>query len=151
MSDIYSKQKRSKIMSKISGTETKPEVLVRKFLFVKGLRYRKNVSKLPGKPDIVLPKFRTVVFVNGCFWHSHKNCKAANLPQTRHEFWRDKIAANVERDKRNIEKLEQEGWEVIVVWQCDLKSKERRESRLIKLVEEIRNSPTGNKIGTLKN
>jgi DNA mismatch endonuclease (patch repair protein) len=138
MPDIYSKQKRSKIMAKISGKETKPEVLVRKFLFGNGLRYRKNVSNLPGKPDIVLPKYKTVIFVNGCFWHGHENCTAAKLPQTRHEFWRDKIAANVERDKRNIAQLEKEGWKIIVVWQCDLKSKERREKRLKNLLEEIK-------------
>lgn len=139
MTDIYSKQKRSNIMAKISGTETKPEVLVRKFLFVTGLRYRKNVSGLPGKPDIVLAKYKTVIFVNGCFWHGHEKCKAAKLPQTRREFWRDKISANVERDKRNIEKLEKEGWKVIVVWQCVLKLKESREIHLNKLLQDITN------------
>lgn len=143
MADIYSKQKRSKIMSKIAGKETKPEVLVRKFLFGKGLRYRKNVSSLPGKPDIVLPKYKTVIFVNGCFWHGHENCKAAKLPQTRHEFWKDKIGANVGRDKRNIGKLKEEKWKVVVVWQCDIKSKEKREKRLGQLLEEIKNSSLG--------
>lgn len=99
MTDIYSKNKRSKIMSKISGKETKYEILVRKFLFEKGFRYRKNDKRLPGRPDIVLPKYKTIIFVHGCFWHGHY-CKAAKLPETNKEFWENKINSNIERDKK---------------------------------------------------
>lgn len=91
-------------MSKIRGKETKPEILVRKFLFSKGFRYKLHDDKLPGKPDIVLPKYRTIIFVHGCFWHAHPGCKRAKLPETNVEFWKKKIMANVERDGRNIEK-----------------------------------------------
>ncbi len=125
-------------MAKIFGKETKPEITVRKFLFGKGFRYRKNVSDLPGKPDIVLPKYNTTIFVNGCFWHGHQGCKAAKLPRTRHEFWKEKIGANVERDTRNTRQLEEEGWKVVVVWQCEIKSKEKREKRLEGLISEIK-------------
>ena len=123
-------------MSKISGQETKPEIIVRKFLFSNGFRYRKNVKTLPGKPDIVLPKFKTVIFVHGCFWHGH-TCKAGKLPETRKEFWTNKISDTIERDKRNINELSNMGWKVIVVWQCKLKNKEEKDRRLHKLIEEI--------------
>ncbi len=132
MSDIYPKQKRSEIMSKISGKETKPEILIRKFLFANGFRYRKNVKNLPGKPDIVLPKYKTVIFVNGCFWHGH-NCKAGKLPETRKEFWEGKIKDNVERDKRNKSELEKSGWNVITIWQCELKNNEIKTKTLERL------------------
>jgi DNA mismatch endonuclease (patch repair protein) len=95
-------------MSKIRGKETKPEILVRKYLFSKGFRYRLHDEKLPGKPDIVLPKYRTAIFIHGCFWHGHLGCKRAKLPTTNTEFWEKKISANIERDKRNIEKLKSE-------------------------------------------
>lgn len=136
MGDLYSKEKRSEIMSKISGKETKPEILVRKFLFANGLRYRKNVKSLSGSPDIVLPKYKTVIFVHGCFWHGH-DCKAAKLPETRKEFWTDKINSNSVRDKRNIEELESLGWNVIVVWQCSIKNKTVREVTLTELLNKI--------------
>ena len=129
MTDIYSKRKRSQIMSKISGKETMPEILVRKHLFSKGFRFRKNVKKLPGKPDIVLPKYKTVIFIHGCFWHGHKNCKASKLPETRRAFWEEKIAGNIERDKRNITRLKNERWETVIVWQCEISSREKRQKR----------------------
>ncbi|MFC1981815.1 very short patch repair endonuclease, partial [Chloroflexota bacterium] len=100
VADKFSKEKRSIIMSHISGKETKPEVLIRKLLFAKGLRYRKNVKSLRGKPDIVLPKYRTVVFIHGCFWHGHEDCPKAKLPDTRREFWEKKISGNMDRDMR---------------------------------------------------
>lgn len=137
MSDIYSKSKRSDIMSKISGKETKPEILVRKFLFSKGFRFRKNVKKLPGKPDIVLPKYKTVIFVHGCFWHGH-SCQRGTLPETNHEFWQEKIGKNIERDNRNIFELKEKGWNVIIVWQCEIKDKTNMNIRLNKLIEEIK-------------
>lgn len=123
-------------MSKISGKETKPEILVRKFLFANGFRYRKNLKSLPGSPDIVLPKYKTVIFINGCFWHGH-SCKAATLPKTRTEFWRDKISATVVRDSRNYNELESLGWNVLRVWQCEIKNKISREERLNRLISEI--------------
>lgn len=127
-------------MSRISGKETKPEILTRKFLFANGFRYRKNVKSLPGSPDIVLPKYRTIIFINGCFWHGH-SCKAAKLPETRTEFWRNKISATVLRDHRNYNELESLGWNVLVVWQCEIKNKSIREKRLNKLILEIKNQP----------
>ena len=109
-------------MSKISGTETKPEILVRKYLFANGFRFRKNDKQYPGKPDIVLPKYKTVIFVHGCYWHGH-NCPAGKLPETNKDFWREKINGNIERDKKNKLELEKQGWYVITVWQCELKNK----------------------------
>lgn len=134
--DIYSVSKRSDIMSKISGKETKPEIIVRKFLFSHGFRYRKNVKELPGKPDIVLPKHKSIIFINGCFWHGH-NCKAGKLPSTKTEFWKSKIGDTVKRDHKNHLELYNLGWKVIVVWECDLKNKELRETRLSNLIKEI--------------
>ncbi|MGA9188284.1 MAG: DNA mismatch endonuclease Vsr [Methanosarcina sp.] len=138
ITDIYPKEKRSKIMSKIQGKETKPEIVVRKFLFSKGFRYLINDKRYPGKPDLVLPKYKTVIFIHGCFWHGHENCKASKLPETNAEFWEKKISDNVARDRKNIEKLKDEGWNVITVWQCEIKSKAKREERLKLLIEQIK-------------
>jgi DNA mismatch endonuclease (patch repair protein) len=137
MSDIFSKSKRSEIMSKISGKETKPEIIVRKYLFAKGFRYRKNLKKLPGKPDIVLPKYKTIILIHGCFWHGHEGCKKSVLPTTNTEFWKEKIGKNIERDRFNILELEKQGWKVIVVWQCELKNSTVKNIRLVKLTNEI--------------
>lgn len=126
MADIKSKESRSYNMSRISGKDTKPEELVRKYLFSKGFRYRKNVRTLPGSPDLVLPKYHTVIFVNGCFWHGHKNCKYFVWPKSNTEFWRKKIEANMERDKRKKSQLEDMGWSVLTVWECELRPKERQ-------------------------
>ena len=104
-------------MSKISGKETKPEILVRTHLFSQGFRYLKNDKRLPGKPDIVLPKHKVVVFIHGCFWHGH-DCKSGKLPETRKNFWKKKISDNVNRDYRNQSELGKLGWKVIIVWQC---------------------------------
>lgn len=119
--DVHSKEKRSYNMSRIKGKNTKPEEIVRKYLFSKGFRYRKNDKRLPGTPDIVLPKYKTAIFVNGCFWHGHKDCRYFVVPKTNTDFWLNKINANTERDKRNIETLKKLGWNVIVVWECELK------------------------------
>ena len=108
-------------MSHVTGKETKPEIMVRKYLFARGLRYRKNVKQLPGTPDIVFPKYKTAVFVNGCFWHGHKGCKYSHLPSTNLEYWEKKIADNLERDERKTRKLEKLGYRVLIVWQCQLK------------------------------
>ena len=126
MADIKSKESRSYNMSRISGKDTKPEELVRKYLFSKGFRYRKNVRTLPGSPDLVLPKYHTVIFVSGCFWHGHKNCKYFVWPKSNTEFWRKKIEANMERDKGKKSQLEDMGWTVLTVWECELRPKERQ-------------------------
>lgn len=137
MSDIFSFQKRSDIMSKIGGKNTKPEILVRKFLFSKGFRYRINVKTLPGKPDIVLPKYKTVIFINGCFWHGH-NCKKGKLPSSNIDFWRKKISNNKSRDDKNSDLLIKLGWKVIIIWQCEISNVNNREIRLEFLLEELR-------------
>lgn len=137
MSDIFSLQKRSDIMSKIGGKNTKPEILVRKFLFSKGFRYRINVKTLPGKPDIVLPKYKTVIFINGCFWHGH-NCKKGKLPSSNIDFWREKISNNKSRDDKNSDLLIKLGWKVIIIWQCEISNVNNREIRLEFLLEELR-------------
>lgn len=137
MADIFSKAKRSEIMSKISGKETKPEILVRKFLFSQGFRYRKNDRKLPGKPDIVLPRYKTGIFVHGCFWHGHLNCKKSALPQTNHEFWKNKIQKNIERDKSKQKELKKLGWQIITVWQCQIKSRELFEKTMRRIVTKL--------------
>jgi DNA mismatch endonuclease (patch repair protein) len=136
MADIYSKSKRSDIMSHISGKETKPEILVRKFLFANGFRFRKNVKDLPGKPDIVLLKYKTVIFIHGCFWHGH-TCKRGTLPTTNVEFWETKIGGNVERDKQNVLELKKQGWKIIVIWQCEIKNITLINTRLDKLINDI--------------
>lgn len=138
MSDIYSPEKRSAIMRKISAKETKPEIRLRKYLFSNGFRFRKNVKKLPGCPDIVLAKYQTVIFVNGCFWHGHRDCTLAKLPASNVEFWASKIAANKQRDKSNIEKLKAAGWNVVTVWQCEINSISKSLKRLPKLLMTIR-------------
>lgn len=138
MPDIYSKSKRSEIMSHIPDRDSKMEISVRKALFSAGLRYRKNVKSLPGKPDIVLSKYKTVIFTHGCFWHGHKGCKASKLPESRRDFWENKIKDNIERDKRNVGVLECMGWKVIVIWQCELKNESKRQERLATLVSEIK-------------
>lgn len=142
MADNHSKEVRSMNMSHIRSKNSKPEELVRKYLFSKGFRYRKNVKTLPGCPDIVLPKYKTVIFVNGCFWHKH-DCPRFVWPSTNEEYWRPKIMVNVERDKRNLAELQQLGWTVLTVWECELKKKvidatlEQLEKRLCEIGSEI--------------
>ncbi len=124
-------------MRSIKGRDTKAELLVRRFLFRKGFRYRTNDRRLPGSPDIVLPKYKSVVFVNGCFWHGHEECPLFVLPKTNADFWADKIEKNRTRDAKNISTLISEGWRVFVVWECELKNREKREAALEGLVNEI--------------
>lgn len=129
-------------MSRIAGKDTKPEELVRKYLFLKGFRYRKNVRKLPGTPDLVLPKYRTVIFVNGCFWHGHEGCKYFVWPKNNAEFWRQKIETNISRDQRKKAQLRDMGWNVLIVWECELRppkrqaTLERLESQLRQILEK---------------
>lgn len=112
-------------MAAIRGKDTKPELLVRKFLFSRGFRYRLNHPRLPGHPDIVLRKYRTVIFVNGCFWHGHENCRYFRLPKTNVDFWKNKIERNRERDKEEQQRLAEMGWHCVTVWECQLKPKVR--------------------------
>ncbi len=119
-------------MAMIKGKNTKPEIIVRRYLFSRGLRYRTNDRKLPGSPDIVLPRFKTVIFINGCFWHGHENCKTAHIPKSNVEFWTNKIGKNKKRDEKNKILLKNMGWTVITVWECQLK-KDIKEKTLFDL------------------
>ena len=134
--DVHTKETRSYNMSRIRNKNTKPEELVRKYLFSRGLRYRKNVNKLPGCPDVVLPKYKTVIFVNGCFWHIHEGCRYFKWPENNKEFWENKLLENKRRDTIKNQELIKLGWRVIVVWECELKKKNQTE-RLNKLYLEI--------------
>lgn len=125
MADVVDKATRSRMMAGISGKDTKPELVIRKSLHALGYRYRLHSAKLPGKPDIVLPKYRSVIFVNGCFWHGH-DCHLFKMPSTRPEFWRAKIDGNRERDVKNQQELLSQNWRVLIVWECALKGKHRR-------------------------
>lgn len=125
-------------MANISAKETKPEITVRKFLFSRGFRYRKNVSDMPGKPDIVLKKYKAVIFVNGCFWHGHRNCVKSNLPKTNTQFWKIKIDKNVERDKKVCRELKQKGWRVINIWQCEIKNALSLKNRMNSLISTLK-------------
>ncbi len=137
--DVHDKVIRSYNMSQIRGKDTKPEEIVRKYLFSKGFRYRKNDKRLLGKPDIVLPKYKTVIFINGCFWHKHEGCKYFVWPQSNKEFWKEKILGTVERDKKISASLQAEGWHTVTVWECELKP-ELRESTLQNLYSSICNT-----------
>ena len=139
MADKHSKEVRSYNMSMIKGKNTNPEMLVRKYLHANGFRYRLHSKNLPGKPDIVLPKYKTVIFVNGCFWHGHKSCKYFTVPKTNTDFWLTKINRNIINDKKVISALKKEGWKVFVVWGCELKNG-KTERTITKLVRNI----TGN-------
>src|SRR3954469_6451150 len=121
MADVHTKEQRRKNMAAIKGKNTKPEILVRKFLHSKGYRFRLHDKKLPGKPDIVLPKYKTVIFIHGCFWHGHKGCKYYVVPKTRTEWWLNKINGNIANDTKAIKALKKEGWKIIMLWECDLK------------------------------
>ncbi len=122
MTDTLTKEKRSWNMSRITGKNTKPEILLRSLLHQERFRFRLHDKRLPGKPDIVLPRHRTAVFVNGCFWHRHENCKYAYTPKSRQKFWLKKFEETVKRDKKKKEMLTRMGWQVIVVWECELKN-----------------------------
>lgn len=136
MADVHTPPVRSFNMSHIKGKNTKPEMIVRHYLFSKGFRYRINDKRYPGHPDIVLPKYRVCIFVNGCFWHHHDPCKYFVWPKSNAEFWRNKINGNVKRDALNYERLKSMGWNTIVIWECELKPEQRLET-LTRLVETI--------------
>ncbi len=136
VADKFSKETRSYIMSRVRSKDTKPEILVRSYLFSRGLRFRKNDKRYPGSPDIVLPKYKTIVFVHGCFWHLHEGCKYATMPKSNVEFWKKKLYRNKERDEHNQKELEEMGWTVITVWECQLK-KDKVEQTLEDLYTQI--------------
>lgn len=129
--DVHDPQTRSYNMSRIKGKQTKSEELVAKYLFSHGLRYRRNVQKLPGKPDIVLKKYKTVIFVNGCFWHVHEGCKYFVWPENNRDFWRKKLSDNKKRDILIKESLEKSGWKVLVIWECELKHNKEKSLNLL--------------------
>lgn len=135
MADKISSEQRSWIMSRIRSQNTSIEMMVRRYLFSKGFRYRVNVSSLPGKPDIVLRKYNSVIFVHGCFWHRHENCSISNTPKTRTDYWINKFERNVKNDIKNQEKLTALGWNVIVIWECEIK--ERFETTMTKVIDEL--------------
>lgn len=145
MADNHTPEERSYNMSRIRSKDTKPEEKVRKYLFSLGFRYRKNVRRLPGCPDIVLPKYKTVIFVQGCFWHMH-DCGRFHWPTSNQEYWKPKIERNVERDKKNMELLRSMGWDILTVWECELSTKEKREHRLKRLAAEIKKKTEPNSL-----
>jgi len=138
--DFMTPKQRSGAMSQVRASDNKIERTVRALLHKKGFRFRKNVKRLPGKPDIVLSKFKAIIFIHGCFWHSHNGCKKSTLPNTRRDFWQKKIHANVKRDQQNINDLMKEGWRVAVVWECVLKDTASINNAINSLSEWINNS-----------
>lgn len=136
MADVHDTKTRSYNMSQIKGKDTKPEMIVRKFLFSKGYRYKLHDRNLPGKPDIVLPKYKSVIFVNGCFWHTHANCRYFTIPKTNKEWWINKLERNKKNDKINLQKLRKMGWNCIILFECQLKSSKKDKS-LEKLLNKI--------------
>jgi DNA mismatch endonuclease, patch repair protein len=136
MTDVHTPQVRSYNMSRIRGKNTRPEILVRKFLHSKGFRFRLHDKRLPGKPDIILPKYKTIVLINGCFWHGHENCKYFVVPKTRTDWWKNKIVQNKKADNENYAKLTRIGWKVITIFECKLK-REFRSTTLNELVANI--------------
>ena len=145
MADIITPKQRSLNMAAIKSKNTQPELIVRRYLFSRGLRFRVHVRKLPGNPDVVLPKYKTAIFVNGCFWHGHEDCRYFRLPKSNVEFWKKKIERNMSRDIRNEEALRALGWNVIHVWECDILKVSYREEYLLHLYNSIiRLLPTRN-------
>lgn len=138
MVDFMTRAQRSTAMSAVRATETKIEKTLRSQLHRQGFRFRKNVKELPGRPDIVMPKYRSVVFVNGCFWHHHKSCKRSKLPATRSLFWSKKIGDNVKRDQNQASELRKRGWRVLVVWECELRDSRVQEKVLEKLIIKLK-------------
>lgn len=134
MVDVVDRQNRSRMMSGIKGKDTKPELVIRKALFAKGFRYKLHDKKLPGKPDLVFPKYHAVIFIHGCFWHRH-NCHLFKWPSTRPDFWKEKINRTVDVDKRNYKKLKQDKWYILTVWECAIKG--RGKVSFDKMIEQI--------------
>ena len=134
--DVFTKEKRSQIMSKIKGKDTKPEKVVRSLLHQMGYRFRLHRRDLPGNPDIVLPKYKKIIFVHGCFWHGHEDCPRAKRPSTNKKFWDEKLSKNIERDKKNQCELGKLGWQLLVVWQCQIKDINNLIEKIIKFINK---------------
>ncbi|WP_354581926.1 DNA mismatch endonuclease Vsr [Hymenobacter sp. UYP22] len=147
MADVHSAATRSYNMSRIKGKDTKPELVVRRYLHGQGFRFRLHQKELPGKPDIVLPRYRTAVFVHGCFWHGHEGCRYFVTPKTRTDFWMNKIGRNVANDLKQHGELAAHGWRVITVWECELKAHARQET-LASLVDNITGPPDSADLAT---
>jgi DNA mismatch endonuclease, patch repair protein len=135
--DIWTKQKRSEVMSRIRGKNTKPEMILRSELFKRGFRFRVHRKDLPGKPDIVLQKYKTIIFVHGCFWHFHKECKEGRIPSSNSSFWKEKLIKNIAKDKKDKKECEALGWNVIIVWECEIEKK--LNETIEKLIVNIKN------------
>jgi DNA mismatch endonuclease (patch repair protein) len=136
MADRLTPQERSRNMSRVKGRDTKPELLVRSIVHRLGYRFRLHEKRLPGRPDVVLPRHRKVIFVHGCFWHGHAGCRKAARPSTNREFWDKKIDGNIARDRANIRALRRAGWKVLVIWQCAMRDRGRLEKKLVKFLSE---------------
>jgi DNA mismatch endonuclease, patch repair protein len=140
MADFMTSTQRSYAMSAVRATETRIEKSVRSQLHRRGFRFRKNVKQLPGSPDIVLPKYRSIVFIQGCFWHHHKDCKRSKLPETRREFWAKKIGDNVKRDRRQVSELRKDGWRVLLIWECELRDPRTQGRAIERLMRRLATS-----------
>jgi DNA mismatch endonuclease (patch repair protein) len=136
MVDVFTPSKRSWIMSRVHGKDTKPEIVVRSVIHRMGYRFRLHADALPGRPDIVLPRHLKVVFVHGCFWHGHKGCARATVPGTRRAFWAKKLADNAARDTRNLREVRRAGWRALVVWECETRKPEKLEGKLRRFLED---------------
>lgn len=138
--DIWPKEKRSIVMSKIRSQNTKPEKQLRSLLFANGFRFRIHRKDLPGKPDVILSKFNTIIFVHGCFWHYHTDCPEGRIPSSNSEFWRNKLSKTIERDKKHIEALEKSGWKVIIIWECEIEKLRKNKEVQLQLFNTILNN-----------
>lgn len=150
MADVFTQAKRSAIMSRITGKNTKPEIVVRKIVHSLGFRFALHRRDLPGTPDLVLPRYRKVIFVHGCFWHGHARCRRATLPSTNKKFWHEKIGGNKLRDTSAKRRLQQTGWEVLVVWQCEIAKREKLIKRLESFLRLKSKQRTQNRNGPLE-
>ena len=137
MADVMTPEQRSRCMAAIKGKDTKPEMIVRKYLFSRGMRFRVQVRKLPGTPDIVLPKYKTAIFVNGCFWHGHEDCKYFRLPKSNVEFWKEKIKRNIERDRESMQALLDLGWKIIRVWELNCATRQTARTHSIRFIKAL--------------
>ena len=134
--DVFTREKRSQIMSRVSSGNTKPEIAVRSLLHDLGYRFRLHRKDLPGKPDITLPKHKKIIFVHGCFWHGHTGCSRSKRPLTNKEFWREKLDKNIERDKETVDALRELGWNVLIVWSCEVKDNDKLKTKLLSFLEK---------------
>lgn len=140
MTDIMTPEQRSRCMAAVKSNDTKPEMIVRRYLHGLGFRYGLHNKKLPGSPDIVLRRFKTVIFINGCFWHGHENCNNYRMPKSNVDFWQSKINRNRARDERNLNDLQKLGWRVIIIWECQLKTKELREQTFCEILNILKST-----------